>query len=138
MKIGDFSRGGVARGSEAVQAADHDMNPDAVLVPAGVLEVEKSQLNLFFGESSNTSDFIADVLERWWENRCDEYTDIRRLQIDLDNGPEIASSRTQFMKRLVEFSDKHQLYKILPDVLKQLQLDQNNYQEIVQLTFYYK
>jgi hypothetical protein len=26
----------------------------------------------------------------------------------LDNGPEIASSRTQFMKRLVEFSDRYQ------------------------------
>jgi Rhodopirellula transposase DDE domain len=31
------------------------------------------------------------------------------LSIDLDNGPETASSRTQFMKRLVEFSDRHQL-----------------------------
>jgi hypothetical protein len=31
------------------------------------------------------------------------------LLIDLDNGPEIASSRTQFMKRLVEFSDQHHL-----------------------------
>ena len=34
---------------------------------------------------------------------------VRRLLIDLDNGPEIASSRTQFMKRLVEFSDRYQL-----------------------------
>jgi len=34
---------------------------------------------------------------------------VRRLLIDLDNGPEIASSRTQFMNRLVEFSDRHQL-----------------------------
>jgi hypothetical protein len=29
--------------------------------------------------------------------------------VDLDNGPEIASSRTQFMKRLVDLSDRHQL-----------------------------
>lgn len=34
---------------------------------------------------------------------------MRRLLIDLDNGPEIASARTQFMKRLVEFSDRTQL-----------------------------
>ena len=34
---------------------------------------------------------------------------MRRLLIDVDNGPEIASSRTQFMKRLVEFSDRYQL-----------------------------
>ncbi len=31
------------------------------------------------------------------------------MLIDLDNGPEIASSRTQFMKRLVAFADRHQL-----------------------------
>ena len=36
-------------------------------------------------------------------------SDVRRLLIDLDNGPEIARSRTQFMKRLVEFSDRHSL-----------------------------
>ena len=34
---------------------------------------------------------------------------VRRLLIDLDNGPEIASSPTQFMKRLVESSDRHPL-----------------------------
>lgn len=109
MKIGEFSRGGVARGATAVQAADHDMHPDAILVPAGILEVQAQQMNIVFGTSRDTSDFIADVLELWWLNRREVYGHVRRLQIDLDNGPEIASSRTQFMKRLVEFSDRHQL-----------------------------
>jgi Rhodopirellula transposase DDE domain len=109
VKIGEFSRGGVARGATAVQAADHDMHPDAILVPAGILEVQAKQLNIVFGMSRDTSDFIADTLELWWANRRQVYGDVRRLQIDLDNGPEIASSRTQFMKRLVEFSDRHQL-----------------------------
>jgi hypothetical protein len=109
VKIGEFSRGGVARGTTAVQAADHDMHPDAILAPAGILEVQARQLNIVFGMSRDTSDFIADTLELWWTNRRQVYGDVRRLQIDLDNGPEIASSRTQFMKRLVEFSDRHQL-----------------------------
>lgn len=109
MKIGEFSRGGVARGQEAVRAADHDMHPDAVLAPAGILEVEAQQLNLVFGTSRDTSDFVADGLELWWNNRQAVYPGVRRLLIDLDNGPEINSSRTQFMKRLVEFSDRHQL-----------------------------
>jgi hypothetical protein len=109
VKIGEFSRGGVGRGATAVQAADHDMHPDAILVPAGILEVQAKQLNIVFGMSRDTSDFIADTLELWWANRRQVYGDVRRLQIDLDNGPEIASSRTQFMKRLVEFSDRHQL-----------------------------
>ena len=85
------------------------MHPEAVLVPAGILEVESAQLNLLFGTSRDTSDFMADCLDVWWSNRRHAYPCIRRLQIDLDNGPEISSSRTQFMKRLVEFSDKYQL-----------------------------
>jgi DDE family transposase len=109
VKIGEFSRGGVARGQEAVRAADHDMHPQAMLAPAGILEVEAQQLNLVFGTSRDTSDFVADGLELWWKNRQGVYPSVRRLLIDLDNGPEINSSRTQFMKRLVEFSDRHQL-----------------------------
>ena len=109
MKIGEFSRGGVARGRAAVRAADHDMHPDAMLAPAGILEVDSAQLNIVFGTSRDTSDFVADCLDLWWNERRAEYPDVRRLLIDLDNGPEIASSRTQFMKRLVDFSDRHQL-----------------------------
>ena len=109
VKIGEFSRGGVARGREPVRAADHDMHPEAVLAPAGILEVEANQLNLVFGTSRDTSDFVADGLELWWTNRRAAYPDVRRLLIDLDNGPEIGSSRTQFMRRLVDFSDRHQL-----------------------------
>jgi hypothetical protein len=109
VKVGEFSRGGRARGPEAVRAADHDMHPDAILTPAGILEVAAKQLTLIFGTSRDTSDFVADCLEQWWVDRRASYPDIRRLLIDLDNGPEVGSSRTQFMRRLVEFADRHQL-----------------------------
>jgi transposase len=109
VKIGEFSRHGVARGQEAVAAADHDMHPKAVLTPAGILEVDTGQLNVVFGTSRDTSDFVADCLDLWWTNRQAAHPQVRRLLINLDNGPEIGSSRTQFMKRLVEFSDRHQL-----------------------------
>jgi hypothetical protein len=109
VKIGEFSRGGVARGRKSVRAADHDMHPQAVLAPAGILEVGRDQLNVVFGTSRDTSDFVADCLELWWTNRRTVYPGVRWLSIDLDNGPEIGSSRTQFMKRMVEFSDRHQL-----------------------------
>lgn len=90
------------------------MGADALLVPFGILEVSRGlhdihQLWLGFGESRETSDFIADALEAWWCERGSQYTSVRRLQIELDNGPEINSSRTQFMKRLVEFADTHGL-----------------------------
>lgn len=34
---------------------------------------------------------------------------MKRLHIELDNGPEVGSSRTQFLKRLVEFADAHRV-----------------------------
>lgn len=85
------------------------MNPLATLVPFGILEIESAQLFLVFGTSRETSDFIADCLEAWWDERKSLYPQIRKLMIDLDNGPEIASCRTQFMKRLVEFADRYGL-----------------------------
>lgn len=112
MKVGDFSRGGEARGATSIQAVDHDMAPDAVLVPFGILELNRGSVPIHqpvfvFGHSKETSDFLADSLESWWSERKVLYPGVRRLHIELDNGPELASSRTQFMKRLVDFVDRH-------------------------------
>ena len=85
------------------------MQPDAVLAPAGILEVECGQLNLIFGTSRDTSDFVADALDLWWADRKSVYPNVQRLLLDLDNGPEVGSSRTQFMNRLAAFSDRHRL-----------------------------
>jgi transposase len=114
VKIGEFSRGGQARGVEPVKAVDHDMSHDALLVPFGVLELNRGNVAIhqpwfLFGHSRETSDFIADGLEHWWNERKTVHLGVKRLHIELDNGPEIASSRTQFMKRLVEFVDRHRL-----------------------------
>ena len=87
------------------------MGYDALLVPFGVLEIGRgaqaiNQLWIGLGQSRETSDFIADALDRWWEQRRDFHSGIQRIQINLDNGPEISSSRTQFMNRLVQFADR--------------------------------
>ena len=97
-----------------MQAADHDMGADAMLVPFGILEASRGtqeigQLWMGFGQSRETSDFIADGLHAWWCERQALHAEVRRLHIELDNGPEINSSRTQFMKRLVEFADASSL-----------------------------
>ena len=95
-------------------AVDHDMSPEALLVPFGVLEVSRgtaavNQPWFLFGQSRQTSDFIADGLEQWWAERKAAHPGIKRLHIELDNGPEVASCRTQFMKRLVQFVDGHRV-----------------------------
>ena len=109
VKLGEFSRGGRLRCLEAVKALDHEMGECEILIPFGILEVKQKQLNVVYGDSLETSDFIVDGLERWWRYRKRNYRDMTSLQIDLDNGPEIESYRTQFIKRLVEFSDAIQL-----------------------------
>jgi hypothetical protein len=109
VKIGDFSRGGFTRRACDQDAADHDMGHGEKLVPSGILEIESGQLTIGFAMNTSTSDAIADNLELWWSERQVLYPHIRTLMIDLDNGPEVASRRTQFMKRLVTFADKHNL-----------------------------
>ena len=106
VKIGAFSRNGKSRDPEAKKANDHDMNPIMKLVPYGILDVLSGMLSIFFGISSETSDFIVDCLEMWWEKNCIAYPHIKELVINLDNGPNSASGRTQFIRRMSEFSDK--------------------------------
>jgi hypothetical protein len=109
LKIGELSRGGESRGKEATKAHDHDTEVQAKLIPFGILEVMSAMLTITFGTARETSDFIVDCLELWWQDRREVYPHVRELVINLDNGPEVASNRTQFIKRMVEFADRHQL-----------------------------
>ena len=97
-----------------MKALDHDMASEAILVPFGVLELNRGATPIhqpwfLFGHSRETSDFLADGLERWWGERKAVHAGVRRLHIELDNGPEVGSSRTQFLKRLVAFVDRHRV-----------------------------
>ena len=113
LPVGEFSRDGQARGQQSPKALDHDMNPEQKLVPFGILEVLAGMLTIIFGTSRETSNFIADCLQQWWDGRKEQYGHIRQLVINLDNGPENSSARTQFMKRMVEFADHNNLEIVL-------------------------
>ena len=106
VNLGEYSRRGKSRGIEAVKALDHDMASKEKLIPGGILEPVSGQSFLFFGESHKTSDFMADGLESWWEQRKPAFSNIRTLVINSDNGPECSGHRTQFLQRLIEFADK--------------------------------
>jgi len=56
-----------------------------------------------------TSDCLVDVLELWWQSARERYRQVSTLLINLDNGPENQSHRTQFLKRLVDFAQTSQL-----------------------------
>ena len=105
----DSSRGGTSRCRKAVKADDHDMGLKDKLAPFGILNMMTGLLTVIFGISFETSDFIVDCLEQWWDDNKELYRHIKQLVINLDNGPQNSSHRTQFMKRMIEFADKNNL-----------------------------
>jgi transposase len=76
------------------------------LVPFGILEVVSGRLTIIFGTSGETSDGIADGLELWWETNKQRFSHIQVLVIHADNSPHLKSSRTQFLRRMIEWADK--------------------------------
>ena len=107
VKIGAFSRLGNSRVN--VHAADHDFRADEVVIPYGILLPKHGKLNLYLCRSKATADFIVDCLGVWWRDTKACFPQVTKLVIDLDNGPENHSRRTQFMKRMVDFAAQHQI-----------------------------
>jgi len=105
VNIGEYSRHGRSRGLEPVKALDHDMQPKEKLVPGGILEPVSGRSFLFFTDSCKTSDFMADGLMLWWQERKQDNPEVKRLVINIDNGPECSGRRSQFLQRMVEFAD---------------------------------
>jgi transposase len=85
-------------------AWDHDPPAKQKLSPLGILVLTTGALSLFFG-THETSDFWVDGLTNWWRLVRGQYARVRRLVIYLDNGPNNSGTRTQFLKRLVDFAD---------------------------------
>jgi hypothetical protein len=108
VKIGNLSKGGYSRMQHAPIADDHDQHWEAVLNPFGIYELNNAEdlneLFIIFGNSKETSDFIVDALELWWNKRNYNSTDYDLLMINLDNGKSVASNTKLFMKRIVEFA----------------------------------
>ena len=89
---------------ELPKAWDHDPPAKRKWTPFGVLVLATGTLMLIFG-GQETSDFWADALMRWWRQARGQWRHIRRLVIYMDNGPKNAGTRTQWLKRMIEFSD---------------------------------
>lgn len=103
INIGEYSRNGKSRGKKPVKAQDHDMPPKEKLVLGGILEPVSGKAFLFFTDSYKTSDFMVDGLFKWWNHRYQELSKVKRVVLNLDNGPECSGRRTQFLLRMTEF-----------------------------------
>jgi transposase len=102
--IGDYSRGGRSR--LIVKAADHDFHPEEKVTPFGVFLPQYHELYLYFTPSKVTSDFIVDCLQQFWQSQKHRFPQVETLLLNLDNGPENHSRRTQFMQRITDFVDE--------------------------------
>ena len=107
VNVGPFSRRGRSR--TGTKAADHDFKPEATLTPFGIFLPQYDDLWLYMACSKVTSDFIVDRLEQWWQEVRLRFLSVKTLVINLDNGPENHSRRTQFLKRVVEFARRYGL-----------------------------
>lgn len=107
VKVGPFARGGKSR--VPTKAADHDFHPAAKVTPVGIFLPASDELFLYGVTSKVTSDCLVDRLVDWWETVKERFSHITTLLINLDNGPENHSRRTQFMHRLLEFAQRYRL-----------------------------
>jgi acetylglutamate synthase len=107
VNVGEFSRGGKSR--VETKGLDHDFEPDEQVTPVGILLPELDELIISGVTSKVTSDCLVDCLESWWDGVKQGFEHIKTLLINLDNGPECHSRRTQFMHRMVQFAEKSKL-----------------------------
>jgi Rhodopirellula transposase DDE domain len=107
VKVGPFARGGKSR--VLTKAADHDFASTATVTPVGIFLPATDELFLYAVTSKVTSDCLVDRLIDCWESIKERFAHITTLLINLDNGPENHSRRTQFMQRLVEFVQRSHL-----------------------------
>jgi hypothetical protein len=102
VKLGPFSRRGRSR--VPVAAADHDFQPLGTVTPVGLLLPDLDELFLYAVTSRVTSDCLVDRLAQWWAAVRERFAHVTTLVLNLDNGPENHSHRTQFVARLVQFA----------------------------------
>jgi transposase len=107
VKVGPFSRGGKNR--VPTYAADHDFQPAATVTPVGIFLPASDELFMYAVTSKVTSDCLVDRLVQWWEQVRARFPQITTLVINLDNGPENHSRRTQFLYRMVQFAQTYGL-----------------------------
>ncbi|BAZ37752.1 transposase [Calothrix sp. NIES-4101] len=107
VKVGEFDRGGKTR--IPTISLDHDFAEAITVTPYGIFLPQYNELFLFFVTSKLTADCIVDLIENWWQRVKHRFNHINKLVINQDNGRENHSRRTQFMKRILDFSSSSNL-----------------------------
>ena len=107
IKVGEFSRSGSSR--VLVFTLDHDHGFDGKVTPYGILLTAHKELTVSLATGPVTADFIVDQIDAWWCAHRERFPQVDTLLLLQDNGPENQSRRTQFLSRIVDFAQTHQI-----------------------------
>ena len=103
--LGPFSRNGKNRFD--VKAVDHDLTNNC-LIPFGILDL-KTNIPYFFNFTTKpTSCDLVDCIEEWYQEQYLN-SNINKIVILLDNGPDNSGVRTIFLKWLIKLSKKYDI-----------------------------
>lgn len=103
--IGPYSRGGKNR--IEIKAVDHELTNNC-LVPFGILDIKKNTPYFFNFTGKPTSLDIVDCIEEFYIEQY-KNTNVSKLAILLDNGPDNSGVRTVFLKGLINISKKYKI-----------------------------
>jgi hypothetical protein len=102
VKMGELSRDGRTRAPTV--ALDHDFT-GSMVTPMGFLLPQHDELFIYMVTRS-TSDCQVDCLKDLWHSVKHRFPLVKTIAINIDNGPDCNSYRTQFMSRMVDFSQE--------------------------------
>jgi transposase len=103
--LGPFCRGGKNR--IQIEAVDHELTNNC-LIPFGILDIKKNLPYFFNYTSKPTSMDLVDCIEVFYKEQYLN-TDINKLAILLDNGPDNSGVRTIFLKGLIDLGKKYNI-----------------------------
>lgn len=105
--IGCLSGGGYSWKRKS--AHDHDTTPDYIVKPFGIKDLKTKETFVYCTTSNSTADYKVDCIEEYLRNKLKQNSNIEKLMIFLDNGPENSSRRKLWMYRIIKLSTKYEI-----------------------------
>lgn len=102
VKMGELSRDGRTRAPTV--ALDHDFT-GTMVTPLGFFLPQHDEFYIYMVTRS-TSDCQVDCLKDLWQSVEHRFPLVKTFAINIDNGPDCNSHRTQFMSRMVDSSQE--------------------------------
>ena len=110
--LGNFYRDGVTDGVEPIIVNDHDFPSygNGKLIPHGIYDVRKNELNLHLNTSSDTSELACDSLELWWQEQGQvDYQEQDEVLVLCDSGGSNDARSYLFKEDLQSLSNRTHL-----------------------------